>query len=276
MGMLDWHGVINIMTKHAYLPTTIISEKGLIFLFQVIKEVSEALGITLKHATTKTEQTTGMLERRYASLEKALKIKTVERRSMWQRNVNIAVLNYNTSYHACIGSEPCRVSLGQNSCPWFEKRFSSAKNTHPKSTNCRRYPWTNRNSLPRHFCKNTMQAHIKYKAYYDKKTTASKLKERDCSLNKLYRYWSVFCWRDLIKKEIFGTESWNGQNPSASSRETATAHASATHNICTNYATKMKNWSWIHHKHDDLHSRAWDCEYEQPFFWQQSTWTRHT
>ena len=46
---------INIMTKDAYLPTTIISHKGSVFMSQVIKEVAEVLGITLQHATTKSE-----------------------------------------------------------------------------------------------------------------------------------------------------------------------------------------------------------------------------
>ena len=45
--------LINIMTKHAFLPTTIISDRGSVFMSQVIKEVAEVLGITLQHATTK-------------------------------------------------------------------------------------------------------------------------------------------------------------------------------------------------------------------------------
>ena len=45
--------LINIMTKHAYLPTTLISDKRTAFMSQVIKEVAGVLGITLKHATTK-------------------------------------------------------------------------------------------------------------------------------------------------------------------------------------------------------------------------------
>ena len=54
--------IINIMTKHVYLPTTIISDKELVFMFQVIKNVAEVLGITLHHTTKKHEQTIGMLE----------------------------------------------------------------------------------------------------------------------------------------------------------------------------------------------------------------------
>ena len=62
---------------------------------QVIKEVPEVLGNTLKHATTKHAQTMGMLERTHASLRKTLKIETGERGSMWHKYVNIAVLSYN-------------------------------------------------------------------------------------------------------------------------------------------------------------------------------------
>ena len=54
--------LINIMTKHAHLPTTLISEKGTAFMYHVIKEVAGVLGITLKHATTKHAQTIGLLD----------------------------------------------------------------------------------------------------------------------------------------------------------------------------------------------------------------------
>ena len=45
--------ITNIMTKHAYLPTTRISDKGTAFMSHLIKEVASVLGITLKRATTK-------------------------------------------------------------------------------------------------------------------------------------------------------------------------------------------------------------------------------
>ena len=43
--------LINIMTKHAYLPTTVISDKGTAFMSHVIKEVAGVLGITLNYAS---------------------------------------------------------------------------------------------------------------------------------------------------------------------------------------------------------------------------------
>ena len=85
--------LINIMTKDAYLPTTLISVKGTAFTSHVIKEVAGVLGVTLKHATTKHAQTIGLLERSHASIKKALKIETGERRSLWHKYINIAILN---------------------------------------------------------------------------------------------------------------------------------------------------------------------------------------
>ena len=102
-----------IMPKHAYLPTTLISDRGIAFMSHVNKEVAGVLGITLKHATTKHVQTVGLLERSYASINQALKIETGERRSFWQNTSSIAVLNYNTSYHTSIGCEPCRLFHGR-------------------------------------------------------------------------------------------------------------------------------------------------------------------
>ena len=65
--------LINIMTKQAYLPTTLISYKGTAFMSHVIKEVAGVLGITLKHATTKHAQIIGLLEQSHASIKQALK-----------------------------------------------------------------------------------------------------------------------------------------------------------------------------------------------------------
>ena len=99
----------NIMTKHAYLPMTFISDKGSAVMSHVIKEVTGVHGITLKHATTKHAQTTGLLERSHASIKQALKIERGEQRSCWHKYLSFAGLNYNTSNHASIGCEPNRV-----------------------------------------------------------------------------------------------------------------------------------------------------------------------
>ena len=54
--------IFNILAKHAYLQTTLITDKDSSFVSHVIKKVAGVLGITLKHATIKHTQTIGLLE----------------------------------------------------------------------------------------------------------------------------------------------------------------------------------------------------------------------
>ena len=98
---------------------------------QLIKEVAEVLGITQQHAATKHAQTIGMLERTHASLKKNLKIETRERRSIWHKYVNIAVLNYNPSYHTSIGCEPSRVFHGPGPYYILDLKMSILPQTIP-------------------------------------------------------------------------------------------------------------------------------------------------
>ena len=71
------------------------------------------MGIDLKHATTKHAQTIGLLERTHASLKTTLKIATGEFRYQWHKYLQLAVLNYNTTYHSSIGCEPSTVFHGR-------------------------------------------------------------------------------------------------------------------------------------------------------------------
>ena len=54
--------LLNNITKHACLPTTLISGKGTAFMSHVTEEVAGVLGIILNYATTKHAQTFGLLE----------------------------------------------------------------------------------------------------------------------------------------------------------------------------------------------------------------------
>ena len=168
------------MTKHAYLPTTLISEKGTAFTSTVIKEVAGVLGITLKHATTKHAQTIGLLERSHASIKQALKIETGERRSLWHKYVNIAVPNYNTSYHASIGCEPSRVFHGRIPYNILDLKMGiRPQQIPPLDSQIGRDVLEQTETIFQDVRKNAMQAYLKYKAYYDRKANASKLKKAD-------------------------------------------------------------------------------------------------
>ena len=105
--------IIDIMTRHAYLPTLIITDKGSVFVSQVIHEVAETLGKNLKHATTKHAQTIAVLERALATIKTSLKMASGEYRKQWHKYLPIAILNYNTTYHPSIDCEPSRVFHGR-------------------------------------------------------------------------------------------------------------------------------------------------------------------
>ena len=102
----------DIITRHCYLPTTKITDKGPRFIFEAREQTIKVLGIQLKHATTKHSQTLGILERTHVSLKTSLKIMTGERRTMWHQLLPMAVLKYNASYHSSLECEPARSSTG--------------------------------------------------------------------------------------------------------------------------------------------------------------------
>ena len=77
--------IIDIMIRHAYLPTLIITDKGSVFVSQVIHDVAEILGMKLKHATTKHTQTIGVLERAHATVKTSLKMASGEYRKQWHK-----------------------------------------------------------------------------------------------------------------------------------------------------------------------------------------------
>ena len=85
---------IDIMTRHAYLPTLIITDKRSVFLAQVIHGVAEILGINLKRATTKHAQTIGVLERAHATIKISLKMASGEERKQWHKYLPIEILNF--------------------------------------------------------------------------------------------------------------------------------------------------------------------------------------
>ena len=155
--------IIDIMTRHAYLPTLNFTDKGSVFVTQVIHEVAEILGINLKHATTKHAQIIGVLERAHASIETSLKMASGEFRKQWHKYLHIAILNYNTTYHSSIDCEPRRVFHGRVPHNILDHKLGSrfnpniAPTTHLAEELLRRtkilYDKTK---------KNVMQSYIKY------------------------------------------------------------------------------------------------------------------
>ena len=94
--------IIDIMTRHTYIPTLNITDKVSVFVSQVTHEVAEKLGIKLKHATTKHAQTIGVPERAHTKIKTFLKMASGEYRKQWHKFLPIEILNYNTTYHSSI------------------------------------------------------------------------------------------------------------------------------------------------------------------------------
>ena len=168
------------MTKHAYLPTTLILDKGTAFTSSIIAEITQILGITLKCATTKNPQTIGKLERTHASLKTNLEMACGEYRRQWHKNLPLAVLNHNTSYHASIGCEPTRVFYGRIPYTVLDHNLGNNPNEQINPTiECAEEIQNPTKILIEKTKENIMQSYIKYKEYYDRKAKAAPLKENE-------------------------------------------------------------------------------------------------
>ena len=97
--------IVDVMTRHCYLPTVILTDKGSQFPSNVVNQLSQTRDIRIC--------TIGIPERTHASLKTSPKISTGECRSMWHKYVQIAIMNYNTSYHENLGCESTTVFHGR-------------------------------------------------------------------------------------------------------------------------------------------------------------------
>ena len=172
--------IIDVMTRHCYLPTVILTDKGSQFRSDVVNQIAQTLDIRISHASTKHAQTIGILERTHASLKTSLKISTGERRSMWHKYVQIAVMNYNTSYHESLGCEPTTVFHGRIPYNILDIKLG-LKPERKKDANEDLTDELQKQIAEIHQSAkdNLMQSYLKYKRYYDKKATATPLKNND-------------------------------------------------------------------------------------------------
>ena len=89
------NALINIFTKHAYIPKHIITDKGSAFTLKVIEELMKTMGLKVSHATVKHAQTIGMIEISHQKLKQILKTNVSADRPQWDRYVNVAVMPHN-------------------------------------------------------------------------------------------------------------------------------------------------------------------------------------
>ena len=170
----------DIITRHCYLPTTIITDKGSQFISEAMQQTTAILGIQLKHATTKHAQTIGILERTHASLKASLKIMTGERRTMWHQFLPMAVLNYNTSYHTSLGCEPSRVFHGRVPYNVLDLKYGlKPQATAPTNHEIAEGVLQQTQEILNQSQQALMQAYVRHKRYYDRKASAHPLEVND-------------------------------------------------------------------------------------------------
>ena len=170
----------DIIIRHCYLPTTIITDKGSQFISEAVHQTTAALGIQLKHATTKHAQTIGILEKTHASLKESLKIMTGERRTMWHQFLPMAVLNYNTSYHTSLGCEPSRVFHGRVPYNVLDLKYGlKPQPPTPINHEIAEEVLQQTRQILNQRQQALMQAYVRHKRYYERKASANPLVVND-------------------------------------------------------------------------------------------------
>ena len=129
--------------------------------------------------------------------------------------------------------------------------------------------------------RNAMQAYIKCKAYYDKKTSASKLKQSDYVYilqpeadHQGYKIpFTAFRWiGPYIVEQVLPNINYLVRK--IGTNKTQTLHRMrlrqfTPHQTIPDIPVTPREWQpdpEVIIKHDDLYARAWECEYEKPKF----------
>ena len=171
---------VDVMTRHAYLPPLTLSDEGSQFRAEVVVEVTQILEIQISHASTKYAQTIGILERTHASIKTALKISTGERRSIWHKYVQIAVMSYNTTYHETLGCEPTTVLYGRIPYNVLDLKLGiKLKWKITPNSDITEQLQKQIDEVRATAKDNIMLSYLKYKKYYDRKASAAPLKIND-------------------------------------------------------------------------------------------------
>ena len=133
----------------------------------------------MKCGTTKHPQTIGKLERTHASLKTNLKMASGNYRRQWHKNLPLAVLNYNTTYHATLGCEPSKIV--HRRIPYNILDLKLGLNPNPKVLPTTDFAdeFQRTQSLLDSTKENTLQSYLKYKEYYDRKAKAAPLGENN-------------------------------------------------------------------------------------------------
>ena len=175
-------GLLSIFTTHAYVPKHILTDKGTVFIAELLTELAKAAYMHISHATIKHAQTIGMVERSHAKLKKILKISVNADRPQWDRYVDIAILAHNTTYHGSLKCSATEIFHGRVPYNRLDLQFRNAQK--PIETKCKDLNeiLNKMNLIHGENSDNIISAYHKYKkykAYYARNARAQPLKVND-------------------------------------------------------------------------------------------------
>ena len=99
---------------------------------------------------------------------------------MWHKNVQIAVMNYNTSHHESLGCKPTTLLHGRVPYNILDIKLGLKPEWKKDNNEDLTDELQNQIAQIHQAAKdNLMQSYVKYKQYYDRKATATPLKVKD-------------------------------------------------------------------------------------------------
>ena len=147
-----------------------------------------------------------------------------EYRRLWHKYLPLAVLKYNTSYHASIGCEPTRVFYGRVPFNILDHKLGNNPNERITPTTDVAKEIQNRAKLLMDKTKEKiMHSYLKYKRNYDRKAKAASLKESECCFTlqpkvdyqgskipfRDYRWAGPFIVQNVLPNETYITRRLN-------------------------------------------------------------------
>jgi len=104
------------------LPESIISDKGVQFAVEMMKELNNLLGIQTKLSIAYHSQTDGQIERINQELEQYLRVFIDHRQEQWLDWLGTAKFAYNNKIYVATKTLPFKVNYGQDPRMGFEGR----------------------------------------------------------------------------------------------------------------------------------------------------------
>ena len=119
-------GLAKLFWDHVWklhrLPESIISDRGVQFAAEMIKELNNLLEIQTKLSTAYYPQMDGQTERINQKLEQYLRVFIDHRQEQWPDWLGMAEFAYNNKIHAATKTSPFKVNYGQDLRMGFKER----------------------------------------------------------------------------------------------------------------------------------------------------------